>query len=455
MRARIIRAERAEHMTEQTSDHTFDIAVIGAGSASEAFVRAMGDGYEIVVFEPRLVGGECPFLACMPSKAMLHDVATHRSWADAVARRDEIVSHLDDTEHAAGLKELGASIVRERAMVTGPGVVRAGGKSYRVDHVLIATGAEPIFPDIDGLDPSHELVWTSRDALTATERPESVVIVGGGVIGSELAYMFAGFGVSVTTLDESDRPADDMHPAVSGIITKTLERAGVDVVNSVEVSRIELTDDDTAVHLADGSIHRAERVIISTGRAPSLRQLGLEDLGVDPDNIEVDDRGALVGTSNVWVAGDAAGREQYTHVANHHGVVVADQIAGDGTRRYGESVVPACVFIDPPVMVVGDSWASLRDDDDVVWAEVELDEPRNSTDEHDPGFLAVAARRSTGRIVAANGIGARFDELVHALVIAIDGETPVARLQRTIQPFPTVGEVLAAAFDQLGDQLAN
>ena len=116
-------------------------------------------------------------------------------------------------------------------------------------------------------------------------------------------------------------------------------------------------------------------------------------------------------------------------------------------------VVPACIFLDPPVMVVGPSWADLADDDDVAWAEIDLDTPRNSTDEHGDGFLAVAARRSTGCVVAANGIGAQFDELAHALVIAIDGGVPVSRLTQSMQPFPTVGEVLGQAFSTLADQL--
>ena len=435
----------------------FDIAIIGAGSAAESLVTHLdGTGLEIVVFESEFVGGECPFVACMPSKSMLHDVGTGRTWDEAVRRRDEIVSHLDDTEHADGLRDHGITLVRERAEISGPGIVRAGGRDYTATDIVIATGARPVAPAIEGLDLSHDRVWTSRDALTTTERPASVVMIGGGVIGSELAYMFAGFGSDVTTLDESERPLDTAHPQVSRLIGEHLAHIGVDVVNGISVTQVVLSETDVEVHLADGTVHGAERLVVATGRRPQLSGLGLETVGVtDVDEIEIDDRGAVVGAEHLWIAGDAVGREQYTHVANEHGAVIADHLVGSGTRRFGDSVIPACVFIEPPVITVGPKWTELDGDDDVVWAEVDVDPPRNSTDEHAAGFLALAARRSTGCLVAANGIGARFDELTHAIVIAVDGEVPVDRLARTIQPFPTVGGVLSDAFGRLADALRD
>lgn len=439
----------------QTNDD-FTVAVIGGGSAAEALMRELHDSdHRIVVFEPHLLGGECPFYACMPSKAMLHDSATERGWDDAVARRDEIVSHRDDVGHVRDATELGVEIVRSRAEIVRRGVVRAGDVDYAVDHIVIATGAVHNTPDIDGLAPDHPRVWTSDDALSTSERPASVVMIGGGVIGSELAFMFAGFDVVATTLDSSERPADDLHPRVSELIADTLTSAGVDVVNGIEVDRVELTDDDVTVYRADGSSHRAERLLVSIGRSPRVHGIGLESLGVDADDISLDGAGRVVGdgVGDVWILGDAAGQQQYTHVANHHAAVVADHLAGSGSRTYDDVVVPACIFLDPPVIVVGPPWAELQDDDDVVWAEVELATPRSSTDEHGPGFLAVAARRSTGCVIAANGIGARFDEIVHALVTAIDGRVPVRRLAQTMQPFPTVGEILGQVYDELLDQL--
>lgn len=433
-------------------DHT--IAIIGAGSAGEALLGELeGSGERVVVFESEYVGGECPFLACMPSKAMLHD-RTRRSWHDAVERRDEITSHRDDAGHADQARMTGATLVRATARISGPHAVEADGVTYEVDHIVIATGAAPAVPDIEGLDIGHDRVWTSREALTTEDQPDSLIVIGGGPIGSELAFMFAGYGTSVTTIDVAERPVGDMHPRVGHLVGATLEAAGITMVNGAEIQRVELDDSGATVHLADGAQHTADRVIVAAGRTPDRSGLGLESLGLDADDLTVSDTGRVAGADGVWIIGDAAGAEQYTHVANHHAAVVADHLIGVGTRTFDEVVVPACIFIDPPVMVVGPSWSDLGDDDDVVWAEIELDTPRSATDEHGPGFLAVAARRSTRCVIAANGIGARFDEIVHALVVAIDGAVPVDRLVQMIQPFPTVGEVLGEAFDQLAERLA-
>ncbi len=439
------------------NEDRFTIAVIGAGSAATSFVMEMEHGdHAIVVFEPKLVGGECPFLACVPSKSMLHDRTTGRSWADAVERRDELVSHLDDSSHAELLLEAGATIVRERATITGSGRVLAGDTTYEVDHIVIATGAEPVFPDIEGLDRTHERVWTHRDVLTSTERPASVVVLGGGVIGSELAFMYAGYGTEATTIDEELRPVADLHPRVSEIFTEVLTDAGVRVVNGAEVVRVEATDADVSVHTADGRSFAAERILVAVGRRPDLSELGLDSIGVDPDEMDVDDTGRVTGTSGgvaIWAAGDAAGRGQYTHLANQHGVVVADQIAGDAERRFGDVVTPACIFIHPPVTVIGATFADGGAD--VVWAGVELETPRHATDEYRAGFLAVAADPETACIVAAHGIGAGVDELSHALVVAIDGRVPLSTLRRTIQPFPTLGGALADVYDGLARALAE
>ena len=437
-------------------NHAHTIAIIGGGSAAEALMRELaGSDHRIVVFEPNLLGGECPFHACMPSKAMLHDRSTGRNWAQAVERRQEVTSQLDDSEHVRDAAQLGVRVVRATAEIVGPGRVRADGTTYAVDHVVVATGARDNVPDIDGLDAAHPRVWSSEDALTAIDRPRSVVVIGGGVIGSELAFMFSGFGIDATTLDTSDRPADDLHPRVSELIERTLRGAGVGVHNGVEIDRVELTDHSASVYLSDGSTYEAERLLVAVGRSPRLDGIGLESLDLDPAAVDVDAHGRVVsdGDHDLWVLGDAAGAQQYTHVANHHAAVVADHLAGKGTRRYDDVVVPACIFIDPPVMVVGQPWAALQDDDDVVWAEIDLETPRSTTDEHGDGFLALAARRSTGCLVAANGIGARFDEIVHAIVTAIDGEVPVARLAQTLQPFPTVGEILGQAYDDLAARL--
>ncbi len=448
----------SDHESDRESDREvdFDVAIIGGGSASEALLRELdGTDTSVVMFEPRLVGGECPFYACIPSKGLLHDVRRGRTWDEAVARRDDLVSHLDDTSHREEAHELGATIVSARATITGPNTLDADGAQFTAAAIVIAIGAEVVLPDIAGLDSLGDRMWTSEDALTAHDRPQRLAIIGGGVIGSEIAQMYSGLGSEVTMIDTSQRPADDLHPEVGRLIASSHERAGITAIHGADVTACARTDDGVRVELADGRNVEADIALVAVGRKPDLGGLGLDALGLEHDDLDVGSNGRISGPGSLWIMGDAAGLQQYTHVANRHAAVVANHLVGDGSRLFDEAVVPACIFIDPPVFVIGDSYADLADDEDIVWSETEARVPRFETDELPDGFVTLAGRRSTKTIVAAHGIGPRFDELSHALVIAIDAEVPIDVLQRTIQPFPTIGEILDVAFDDLADALAD
>lgn len=434
----------------------FDIAVIGGGSAAEAFVRSLdGRGGNVVVVERQRVGGECPFVACMPSKSFLYDASRGRSWDEMVARRDDVVAHLDDTEHARELHARGATLVRGAAKVLDAHTVVVGEVTLHADHLVLATGSEAVLPPIEGLAEIGELRWTSVDALTARMRPERLVVIGGGVIGMELAQAFARLGTQVVLVDDSERAFADLDPEVGRIVDASLAADGVVLRRDVGVERVTREGDRAHVELSDGATVAADRVLVAVGKRARTVGLGLEWLGLDPEQplpVGVDLRVDCPGS--VWAIGDVAGKGQYTHLANHHGAVLADQLAGGATRRADDVVTAACVFTDPPVFVVGPSQAELRDDTDVVWTAHDLaDLPRAVTDELGEGRLAVAARRSTGTVVAAHGIGRRFDELVHALVVAVDGRVPVEVLARSMQPFPTVGEILGQAFGALAHAL--
>ncbi|MGB3735777.1 MAG: NAD(P)/FAD-dependent oxidoreductase [Ilumatobacter sp.] len=432
------------------SSHRYDVAIIGGGSAAEALLRELdGTSTTVVMFEPRLVGGECPFYACMPSKSVLHSVRSGHTWDEAVARRDEVVDHLDDSGHHERARELGATVVSAAATITGSDTVRADEVDYSATSIVIAVGASVVVPDISGLDTLGDRMWTSEDALTTHERPDRLVIIGGGVIGSEIAQMYAGLGCDVTMVDTSERPAADLHPEVSRHIVDSHDRAGITTIYAAEPTSCTRTDAGVRLELADRPSIEADIALVAVGRRPDLSGLGLGSLGLDHDDLTIDENGRIAGADSLWIMGDAAGREQYTHVANRHAAIVANHLVGDRSRSFGESVVPACIFIDPPVFVIGATEDDLSGDADIVWSETDLDVPRVETDELPGGFITLAGRRSTGTVVAAHGIGPRFDELSHALVIAIDGEVPIGVLRRTIQPFPTIGEVLTVAFDDL------
>jgi dihydrolipoamide dehydrogenase len=436
------------------TDH-LDVAILGAGTAAESLVGSLhGSGLSIVVFEPGRVGGICPFEACVPSKSMLHDAAAGTEWDAAVARRAELTHHLDDDAHADELTSRGATIVRAPARLVGADAIEAGGRRYTADHVVIATGGRPVVPDIDGLDQIDDLVWTSGDALTDDRRPDRVLIVGGGVIGCELAHVYAGFGSSVTLVEPAACLFADLAPEVCDAITAVIE----DRVDELRLGTRPVSGrrhgTRAAIRFDDGVEQRFDRVVIATGRRPALSGLGLGSIGLDPDRpLPVGDTGRVACAGSVWAIGDVAGREQYTHAAGHHGSVVADQLAGRGTRRFDDVVSASCMFTSPPMFTVGPTHAATVDDDDVVWDVGDLDGVVRANTDDAHGVLAVAGSRSTRRLVAAHGIGPRFDELVHAIVFAVDGAIPIDRLVQSMVPFPTMGNALQQRLLALRDAL--
>jgi pyruvate/2-oxoglutarate dehydrogenase complex dihydrolipoamide dehydrogenase (E3) component len=432
-----------------------DVAVLGAGSAGETLVAGLsGSGLDVVVFEPHRVGGECPFVACMPSKAMLHDAAVGRSWHDAVRRRSDVVENLDDDVHAAEIEANGATLVRSAAHLTGPGRLTDGEHDYAADHVVIATGASVQFPPIDGLDELGDRCWTSDDAMLTEERPARLTIIGGGVIGCEMATLFGRFGTEVHLLDAAPLAFADLPRPIGEIVDDSLSANGVRVRRGVDIEHVEVRGAGVRIRLASGASVDTDRVLVATGVRPNTRDLGLECLGIDPEEqLPIDPNGRLRAEGSVWAIGDVAGLGAYTHLANHQARVVAAELTGHGPRRFDEVTTPACVFTDPPIVTIGPVPSALGDD--VVWAEARITEiPRSTTDQLTNGYLTIAVTRDSGVIVAAHGAGAGFDILAAALVTAIDAQLPVARLARSMYPFPTVGELLGLVYSRAAASLS-
>lgn len=442
--------------TPNTSD-SFDVAIIGSGGAAEALVAALeSSGCRVLVVEQHRVGGDCPFVACMPSKAMLHDAEVSTSWSRAVQRRDEIVDHLDDQRHADQVIRQATRLIRGHARVIDAHTIDVDGTTYQTDHLVLATGSAPVIPPIDGLDDLGEHLWTSDDALTTDERPVRLMIIGGGPIGCELAHLFAGFDTEVHLIDEADRAFPDLLEEIGHIVDDGLRSAGVRVYRGRSAVRFERRGGNVKITLDNDAVLVTDRVLVATGRAPDLAGLGIDELGLDPEApLPVDDTGRVDCPGSVWAIGDVAGKGQYTHLANHHAKVVADHLVGEGRRRFDDVVVPACIFTRPPVMMVGPTPAHLRArGDDVVWVEAKLSEiARWSTDALNDGVLTIAVDRTTRCVVAAHGAGARFDELAAALITAIDGRVTVDRLAMSMWPFPTVGDILGPIYQRALDAL--
>jgi pyruvate/2-oxoglutarate dehydrogenase complex dihydrolipoamide dehydrogenase (E3) component len=428
---------------------SFDVAVIGGGGAAETFVAELdGSGLSVVVFEEFRVGGECPFVACMPTKGMLHDAAIGRTWTEAVRRRRDVVEGLEDDGHADELRAHGAELVRERAAVSGIGEVIAAGDRYQVDHIVLATGSEPLLPPIDGLESIGDRLWTSADAMTVDERPTRLTILGGGVIGCEMATIFARFGTEVHLLDNEARAFPALPAEIGEIADDALRARGIRVHRGSEVVHVEPRGGGVRVRLGDGPCLDTDRLLVATGTRPCTSGIGLDTIGLDDGAaLTVADDGRVDAPGSMWAMGDVAGRGEYTHLANHQARVVAGAISGRGDRRFDDVAVPACVFTDPPIITIGPT--PDRCGDDVVWVTARLSEvARFTTDDLVDGVLHVGVERSSGALRAAHGIGAGFDILATALVTAIDTRVPVHRLARSMSPFPTIGEILPLVYSR-------
>lgn len=436
----------------------FDVVILGAGSGGEALAASLAETHRVAVVEAERVGGECPFVACMPSKSLLHDAHRGgRDWAGAVARRDEVVEHHDDSGHRQELVDAGVVVVSGWGRLDGERSVLVGGRRLSSDTVVIATGADFLIPPVPGLDAGP--YWTAADALTSVKQPSSLVILGGGPIGCELADLYASFGTAVTLIDSGDALATDLERGIGDLLCRSLAALNVHVVLGVHAEEVAFTEPGAAQGSSQGMVrvrtkrgdHVAQRLLVATGKAPRTTDLGLEALGIDLDaGLPVDPDGRVGGLPWLWAVGDVVGTDQYTHAANHHAEVVAANLAG-GARRFDEAVMARCIYTSPPVAAIGPTRAQLEAEGVRLRCATASyhDIARPITDELGEGLLVLLADAERGVLRAAQGVGERMDEIVGALGAVIDGAVPLDVLARSIQPFPTVSEILGVGYRRL------
>jgi pyruvate/2-oxoglutarate dehydrogenase complex dihydrolipoamide dehydrogenase (E3) component len=330
----------------------FDVVVLGGGSAGVGLAtNVVPKGKSVAVIEERLVGGECPYVACMPSKAMLyaaevrhlvstaHQVGTvsrplapdegRKAYAAAVAWRDQVTNHQNDSSAAAALEKSGARLIRGKGRITGPGVVLVNSQEIGWGDLVIATGSRFSRPPIDGLESVP--TWTSEDVYTSAELPDSAIILGGGPVGCEVAQVLARFGSRVFLLDMAPRLLADEEPAVSGVLADVLRADGIDVRTEQRAVGVEVSSRGVRLALEDGSTLTAERLILATGKTPRLEGLGLEalDIEVEPGAfLPVDERCRVRGQEHVWGVGDITGVAPFTHTANYQARIGATNLLG-------------------------------------------------------------------------------------------------------------------------------
>jgi dihydrolipoamide dehydrogenase len=339
------------------------------------------------------------------------------------------------------LEDHGVTLVRGSGQVVGPGVVEIDGAELEYDSLVVATGSSPVSPPLDGLDDIE--AWTTREATSAHEVPASLIVLGGGVAGCELAQLYRRLGAEVTVVQSGERLVPRVDADAADVLQAAFEEEGITVRLGATVERVEA---GARLRLAGGETLEAEKLLVATGRKPNVEGLGLEQLGVEISRrgIEVDE--GLRAADGVWAIGDCTGVSLFTHVGKYQARVAARNVAG-GTARADYRAIPSVAFTDPQVAMVGDT-----DREGAVSSRWEMTQTaRASTYERPrrPGFVKVVADPDRGVLIGAVAVGPEAGEWCQQLTLAIRAEVPLDVLRDVIQPFPTFSEAVFFALQEL------
>ncbi len=468
----------------------FDAIVIGAGPAGEVAAGRLAErgGKTVALVEQELVGGECAYWACMPSKALLRpgelldEVARVPGAAEAtagrgvdataaLARRDEVIHSLSDDGQLGWLEKRGVTLLRGRARLDGERRVRVGDELYEaVEAVIVATGSGALLPPIPGLVESQP--WTSREATTASEVPAELTVLGGGVVGVELSQAWASLGARVTLVEAAPRLIAREEPFASMQVAEALQAHGVELRIGAKATAVrreggsaggELDDtgasphdgDRTTVELEDGTSVTGDRLLVAIGRRPRTDDLGLESIGLEPGKpLEVDDALRVVGHDWLYAIGDVNARAQLTHMGKYQSRIAVDAILGSDVRlRSDGAESPRVIFTDPSIAAVGHTLAGAQEAGLAVRAVDLSTEGTAGASFH--GHGAGGTTRfvlDTDRdvLVGATFAGPDVAELLHAATIAVTAELPLSTLAHAVPAFPTRSELWLELLEACG-----
>ncbi|HLH65719.1 MAG TPA: NAD(P)/FAD-dependent oxidoreductase [Solirubrobacteraceae bacterium] len=446
------------------SEH-FDAIVVGAGPAGEvAASRLNQKGLSTALVERELVGGECAYWACIPSKTLLRPAEVRgeaqrtagtsvpaQRWSEIAEYRDYMIRHLDDTAQVDGYEKDGVRVYKGAGRLAGPGRVQVGAEKLEADRIVIATGSDPRIPQIPGLAAAG--YWTNREATTIKRIPASIVILGGGPVGIELGQFMRRFGTEVTIVQAADRLLPREDPRVSELIAQALRAEGIALLLGATATRVSRGPDGRrVVTVASGETLTASELLVATGRAPRVHDIGLESIGIEPDRkgIAIDER--CRAGDGVWAIGDVTGVMPFTHVGMYQGRIACADIAGQPVAAdYG--AVPRVVFSDPEIAAVGLTSPQAGEQGvDTVTATIGLADAiaRPWTYQTDPtGELGVIANRRTRTLIGAWAVSPLAGEWIHYAALAIKAKVPIDTLRDTVAQFPTYTEAYLKAIERL------
>lgn len=448
----------------------YDLIVVGLGPGGEhVAIKAAEAGLRVLGVEERLVGGECPYFGCVPSKMMIAAAHTLREarrvnelagsstvspdWAPVHARiRDEATDDWDDTVAVKRLEDAGATFVRGHGVLAGGGAVEVAGTTYTATKgIVVNTGTAPAAPPIPGL--ADTPFWTNRDAVKLSELPSSLVVIGGGAIGCELAQVMALFGVQVSLVEVADRLVALEEPEASATLEQAFAETGIQVLTGASIASVEYAEGRFTLDLGEQQLS-ADKLLVAAGRRTNLQGLGLENVGLDPEARVLDPDERMRVADGVWAIGDIVGKGAFTHISMYQGAVVLNDLLGRDGPWADYRAVSRVTFTAPEVASVGLTEKAARDAGlDVVVATGDLGS--RGWMARETGLIKLVADRGREVLVGGVVVGVNGGEIMSMLELAVHAEVPIATLLHQHFAYPTYHRAYETVLKELAEELGG